>query len=526
MRQELINEFSDLPGLENINIITDASELKRYHANTMSASRQIAAVIIITNATQISKVLKIANKYKISVYPISTGNNWGYGSANPVINDSIILDLSNLNQILAFDEELGYVTLEPGVTQKILHNYFQEKGVSYLVPTTGAGPNCSILGNAIERGYGITPFSNHFESLISLEAVLPDGSIYRSPLSDFEATEVAEIFKYGIGPYLDGIFTQSNFGIVTKITIALAKKSEHTEIFMFSVKEAKELSKTIRIIRELKRELGSIVGGINLMNRERIIAMFGEQYEKEIALWTCVGGLYGPSGIIKQAKRIIKRKLSLLSMSVIFLNRKKIKKLTRLKNSLPNYINKYFFGIPDTISTMDNFFNILNGVPSEMTLPLAYLKTEKLPDLNGDVNPAIDDCGLIWFSPLLPIRPNTVEVFIKKVTSICKKYNIDPLITLTTISDLCFDSTIPILYNKNKINDKKIARSCYNELFKMSRDIGLMPYRINIDTMKIYNDEQHLTSVKLISKIKNAIDPNHILAPGRYSPYHSKKQLK
>ena len=57
--------------------------------------------------------------------------------------------------------------------------------------------------------------------------------------------------------------------ILVLITIA----SEHTEIFMFSVKEAKELSKTIRVIRELKRELGSIVGGINLMNRERIIAI-------------------------------------------------------------------------------------------------------------------------------------------------------------------------------------------------------------------------------------------------------------
>jgi len=523
MKQELVQEFSDLPGSENINIITDPSELKRYHANTMGTGRQIAAAILITNVTQISNVLRVANKYKISVYPVSTGNNWGYGSANPIIDDSIILDLSNLNQILAFDEELGYVTVEPGVTQKMLHNYFEEKGVSFLVPTTGAGPNCSILGNAIERGYGITPFSDHFASLISLEAVLPDGSIYRSPLSDFGATEVAEIFKYGIGPYLDGIFTQSNFGIVTKITIALAKKSEHTEIFIFSVKEAKELGKTIRVIRELKQELGSIVSGINLMNRERMMAMFGEQYEKEIALWTCVGGLYGSSGIIKQAKRIIKRKLHLLSLSVVFLNRKKIKKLTRLQNSLPNYINKHFFRIPDTISSMDNLFNILNGVPSEMALPLAYLKAEKLPDLNGNTNPAIDDCGLIWFSPLLPIRPNTVEVFIKKVTSICKKYNIDPLITLTTISDICFDSTIPVLYNKKNIKDKKNAHSCYNELFKMSRGLGLMPYRINIDTMKIYNDEQDLTSIKLISKIKNSIDPNHILAPGRYSPFCYKK---
>jgi len=522
MTKDLINDFLNFPGLENIKIITATEDLKRYHINTMGIHRQILAAIQVTKSNQITEILRVANKHMVSIYPISTGNNWGYGSANPVKNNSIILDLSNLNQILNFDDELGYVTLEPGVTQKMLFDYFKKKKVSYLVPTTGAGPNCSILGNAIERGYGITPFSDHFASLISLEAILPDGSLYKSPLSDFKATEVAEIFKYGIGPYLDGIFTQSNFGIVTKITIALAKKTEHTEIFMFSIKETKELSKTINIIREIKQELGSIVGGVNLMNRERMKAMFGDKHQNKSIIWTCVGGLYGPIEIIKQAKRIIKRKLDNLSSSVVFLNRKKI---TRLKKILPNYINKYFFGIPERIEAMDNFLKILDGVPSEMALALAYSKSKKTPSLNGNTNPAIDDCGLIWFSPLLPIRPNTVEVFVKKIISICKKHKIDPLITLTTISNHCFDSTIPILYKKDNIDDKKNAQSCYDELFRECRNMGLMPYRLNIDSMKIYNDEHDLTSVKLIDKIKNAIDVNQVLAPGRYSPTLSKKSV-
>ncbi len=519
MTKDLINDFLNFPGLGSIKIITSAEDLKRYHKNTMGVHRKILAAIQVTESKQITEILKIANKHLLSIYPISTGNNWGYGSSNPVKNNSIILDLSNLNQILNFDDELGYVTLEPGVTQKMLHDYFKKKKVRYLVPTTGAGPNCSILGNAIERGYGITPFSDHFASLISLEAILPDGSLYKSPLSDFKATEVAEIFKYGIGPYLDGIFTQSNFGIVTKITIALAKKTEHTEIFMFSIKEAKELSKTIKIIREIKQELGSIIGGVNLMNRERMKAMFGDKHQNKSIIWTCVGGLYGPVEIIKQAKRILKRKLDNLSSSVVFLNKKTI----RLKNNLPNFINKYFYGIPKETKIMENFLKILDGVPSEMALALAYSKSNKTHSLKGNANPAIDDCGLIWFSPLLPIRPNIVEVFVKKIISICKKHKIAPLITLTTISNHCFDSTIPILYEKNNINDKKNAQSCYDELFKECRNMGLMPYRLNIDSMKIYNNEHDLTSVKLIDTIKNAIDVNQVLAPGRYSSTLSKK---
>ena len=387
MTQALINIFSNFSGLKNIKIIIDESELKRYHINTMGVDRQILAAIKVITTDQVPEILKIANKHKISIYPISTGNNWGYGSANPVVNNSIILDLSNLNQIINFNDELGHITLEPGVTQKMLFDYFKKKGVQYLVPTTGAGPNCSILGNAIERGYGITPFSDHFSSLISLEAVLPNGSIYKSPLSDFNAFEVNGVFKYGIGPYLDGIFTQSNFGVVTKITIALAKKSEHTEIFMFSIKEAKELSKTIEVIREIKQELGSVVGGINLMNSERMKAMFGDEYKNKTILWTCVGGLYGPVELIKQAKRIIKRKLTYLSSSVFFVSRKKMKKITQLKNSFPNYINKYFFRIPEGIEAMSSFFKIVDGIPSEMALALAYSKSKKKPRLNGNTNP-------------------------------------------------------------------------------------------------------------------------------------------
>lgn len=521
MTKGIIDDFLNSPDLENIKIITASEDLKRYHINTMGIHRQILAAIKVSSSNQITGIMRIANKHMISIYPISTGNNWGYGSANPIKNNSIILDLSDLNEILNFDDELGYITLEPGVTQKMLFEYFKINKVNYLVPTTGAGPNCSILGNVIERGYGITPLSDHFASLISLEAILPDGSLYKSPLSDFKAVEVAKVFKYGIGPYLDGIFTQSNFGVVTKITIALAKKTEHTEVFMFSIKETKDLNHTIKIIREIKQELGSIVGGINLMNRERIKAMFGDKHQNKNIIWTCVGGLYGPIEIIKQAKRIIKRKLKNLSSPVVFLN----KRTTRLRNNLPNLINKYFFGIPDRMEAMDNFFKILDGVPSEMALALAYSKSKKTPSLKGNINPAVDDCGLIWFSPLLPIRPNTVEVFVKKIISICKKHKIDPLITLTTISNQCFDSTIPILYKKDNVDDKKNAQSCYDELFRECRNMGLMPYRLNIDSMKIYNDEHDLTSVKLIDKIKNAIDVNQVLAPGRYSPTLSKKSM-
>ena len=54
----------------------------------------------------------------------------------------------------------------------------------FLVPVTGAGPDCSLLGNnALERGCGIMPHAAHFGAVTWLEAVLPDGSVYQGSLS-------------------------------------------------------------------------------------------------------------------------------------------------------------------------------------------------------------------------------------------------------------------------------------------------------------------------------------------------------
>lgn len=58
-----------------------------------------------------------------------------------------------------------------------------------------------------------------------MEVVLPNGEVVRTgmgALPDSENTSHGsantwQLFPYGFGPYHDGIFTQSNYGIVTKM---------------------------------------------------------------------------------------------------------------------------------------------------------------------------------------------------------------------------------------------------------------------------------------------------------------------
>jgi FAD/FMN-containing dehydrogenase len=208
--------------------VLDACAAQRcYGSCTIGVDRLIPAALRLRSVEDIVTTVAIAADFGTPLYPISTGNNWGYGSALPPRDGCVIVDLSRLDRIVDFDPAVGLVTVEPGVTQRKLREYLDDRNLPFLVPVTGAGPDCSLVGNALERGYGITPHADHFGAVTALEAVLPDGRLYRSALSELGGETVDRAYKWGIGPYLDGLFAQSGWGIVTRMTIALASRFVH-----------------------------------------------------------------------------------------------------------------------------------------------------------------------------------------------------------------------------------------------------------------------------------------------------------
>ena len=70
---------------------------------------------------------------------------------------------------------------------------------------TGAGPDCSIIGNTLERGFGHTPYGDHFAHVCALEVVLADGSVLSTGLSCFDQATAAPVYRWGVGPVLDGM---------------------------------------------------------------------------------------------------------------------------------------------------------------------------------------------------------------------------------------------------------------------------------------------------------------------------------
>ena len=89
---------------------------------TFLTEQRVRAILRPGTRREVQECVRTANRFGVPVYPVSSGKNWGYGSRVPA-GDGVLLDLGRLNGIVDFDEELAYVTIEPGVTQRQLHEF-------------------------------------------------------------------------------------------------------------------------------------------------------------------------------------------------------------------------------------------------------------------------------------------------------------------------------------------------------------------------------------------------------------------
>ncbi len=529
--QAALQEWQQLLGTDRV--LHGADIPPRFLADTSAAQRRVPAVLKIADSAQVPAVMRIAQAHKVAVHPVSTGNNWGYGSALPAAAEAVILDMSGLQAIKHFDAELGVITVEPGVTQAALAEFLDRNGHRYMVPVTGAGPSCSVLANALERGYGVTPYVDHFGAVTDLEAVLADGSIYRSALREAGGDELARLFKWGIGPYVNGLFSQSGFGVVTSASILLAPRPEACKVCIFNLKSDDLLEEAVSRIHHLLGSLPGIVGGLNLMNRHRVLAMtapyppadqldaqglippelvaqLGAQYQ--IAPWTGFATLYGPRRVVAAAQKEIRQALKGVASRLVFLSPQNVRLIAALAARLPGPIGQR---LGKTAGTLRQSLELVQGRPNETALPLAYWRAGVAQPPHGR-HPARDACGLLWYAPLVPMRGPDIRRFIDFATNELRRHGLEPLVTLTSQGDRLFDSTIPLLFNLKDAAAQDAASRCLAQLIEKGQQLGFYPYRLHVDAMKSHS-ERHPLSARFIGQLRGALDPDDLLAPGRYT---------
>lgn len=504
----------------------------RYGSDTSGAVRRIAGAVLVRTREQVPDIVRVASRYGVRLWPISTGRNWGYGTALPVCDDCVVIDLSGLQQILGFDAELGVVTVEPGVTQGMLAEFLETGNHPFMVPVTGAGPNCSIVGNALERGYGITPYADHWGAVTDLEAVLADGEVFRSAMHEAGGLDLARLYRWGIGPNLNGLFSQGAFGIVTSASVLLDRRPDCVKLCLFSLRDDEALASSVAAVRTIIGNLKNIVGGVNLMNRHRMLAM-ATQYPKDrvgsnslipthvieelareyhLAPWTGLATLYGSRQLVRVAQAEIRTQLSRIKVRPTFVTPRHATMLSHIARVFP--VRGTARRLERAASTLSSALDLALGRPSEVALPLSYWRSN-VTTPSRDLDPARDGCGLLWFAPLIPMRPKLVGQYVAMAKEAMVSNGFEPLITLTSLSERLFDSNVPLLFDRGDPTARERANRCHSELLDGVSKLGGFPYRVSIDGQRAIQS-RYPRAREVIGRLQSAMDPNGLLAPGRY----------
>lgn len=161
---------------------------------------------------ELSDIIKVANAYKVPVIPYGGGSGSQGGALS--IYGGIILDLKRLNKIIEIDEKSLTVTAEAGINGTQLEWALNERG--FTLPHYAASSNCATLGGYLApRGSGTisTKYGKAEQLVLSMQVVLPTGEIIRTPIVPIHAS----------GPDYFHIFlgSEGTLGTITEATMQI-----------------------------------------------------------------------------------------------------------------------------------------------------------------------------------------------------------------------------------------------------------------------------------------------------------------
>lgn len=212
---DVIEELKKIVGLNNI-IFGNAEKLKQYSHDEIAGqkyARMPEVVVKPASAEEISAIMKLADFYKIPVTPRGAGSGLS-GGAVPVLG-GILLSTERMNRILEIDRENLIAVLEPGVITNDFNNEVQKEGL-FFAGYPMSLEMCYIGGNVAENAgggraikYGVTG-----RYITGLEVVLPTGEI-----CNFGGKRVKDVTGYNMIQLMIG--SEGTLGIFTKIYVKL-----------------------------------------------------------------------------------------------------------------------------------------------------------------------------------------------------------------------------------------------------------------------------------------------------------------
>ncbi|MBV9800846.1 MAG: FAD-binding oxidoreductase [Solirubrobacterales bacterium] len=495
-------EFTDVLGEERV--LISPTELREFRDPFQHESWDDytgSAVLEPTRVEEIQEVVRIANRHCVPLWTHGQGRNNGYGGPAPRLKGSVIVSLRNMNRVLEINEECAYAVVEPGVRWFDLYEAIKAGGHQLMLSVADVGWG-SVVGNTLDHGITYLPYGVDMGMQCGMEVVLANGEVLRTGMGAMPGNRAWHVYKRGLGPTPDQLFMQSNFGIVTKMGVWLMP---YPEVYMplwlrvWRDDDLAAVADTLRrlmlddTIRMVPQIMNTLLLGSVMTNRadwwqgegpipEAVIDKMGR--ELEIGRWIMRFALYGDDAVVDH-------------------------RFAKIKSAFERIPGAEVWGAkcaPEDVPSLEHpVERVQGGVPN--------LDLNQMTAWYGG-----EEGGHIGFSPVAPLTGADAVRLRDLLRGMVNDAGLDYIVALIPINARSFVHVTLIIFDTKNEPQTRAAYDVAKRLVRDAAKLGYGEYRAHLDFMDLAQEQYSFGDHayrRFCERIKDALDPNGILAPGK-----------
>lgn len=504
--------------------------------NVTGRANAVSEVFRPTSVEHVVDLVRSARQSKTGLYVVSRGLNWGYGSKSPVTPGCALVDLSDMNRILNEDEisvSRPVAVIQAGVTQGQLHEFLQRRCPRLTFNVTGSGRDTSLLGNALDRGVGY--LGPRRDDVFGMEVVCGTGEVLRTGFRRLgEASPLAHSHPYGLGPMLDGLFFQGNFGIVTSACFRLVPRPRVQVALSLSLRTPGAFPEFVDGLMQLKRE-GVVPTVTHVGDQPRTRAtltrgvtdyleaecgLHGDALAKETdqvlalvspAEWTSLTALSGEKDQVDATVRTVRRRLGAIA---------RVRVISDVKLDRGYAVCHALKFLPvgrrnaAALRAIRPLHALATGTPSNVAIDnLLWMFGQ--PELKAaDLDRS--RCGILYICPALPPEGRVVAETIAGMRQVATSFGHTLYLTVNVETSNSIVAVANLLFDRGVAAETEKAHQCADALLRYIHAQRLEVYRARADMMASVV-EADPAYWDIVRSLKNALDPDNVISPGRYN---------